>query len=381
MKKFLLTAVFAVLGACVFAQQKPVVAVAPFEVISGISTADANALTGVFYNRLGNANVVTLVDRSIVERVIREHQFQLEDWSNAQKTAEIGEALNADWIVRGRIESYRSNIIINVQFYDINTFQFRGGDDISLANADEAYEKMTPLVNSLVQTIRGTVEPVLEGLKYEIVDGRNVTITRHTGNAATLNTLNTLNIPSHINGLPVTVIRSFAFAYRSDLTSVTIPSSVTSIEGYAFFECRSLTSVTIPSSVTSIRYDTFNKCSSLTSITIPSSVTSIGSNAFKDCSSLTSVTIPSSVTSIGEGAFSDCSSLTSVNIPSSVTFIGHFAFASCSSLTSISIPSSVTSIGSYAFLGCVSLTRVTLSRRTQVGVSAFPRSVRITYRG
>ncbi|MGN1319267.1 MAG: leucine-rich repeat domain-containing protein, partial [Lachnospirales bacterium] len=47
-------------------------------------------------------------------------------------------------------------------------------------------------------------------------------------------------------------------------------------------------------------------CSNLTSITIPSSVTSIGGWAFENCSSLTSITIPNSVTSIGIWAFNGC---------------------------------------------------------------------------
>ena len=51
-------------------------------------------------------------------------------------------------------------------------------------------------------------------------------------------------------------------------------------------------------------------CNNLTSITIPNSVTSIGYNAFGYCSGLTSVTIPNSVTSIAEFAFYGCSNLT-----------------------------------------------------------------------
>ena len=70
----------------------------------------------------------------------------------------------------------------------------------------------------------------------------------------------------------------------------------------------------------------FEGCTNLTSITIPDSVTSIGSYAFSGCSGLTSVTIGSGVTSIGQEAFYACSDLTSVTIPDSVTSIGGSAF-------------------------------------------------------
>lgn len=96
----------------------------------------------------------------------------------------------------------------------------------------------------------------------------------------------------------------------------------------------------------------FANWNNLTSITIPDSVTSIGRSAFFDCSSLKRVTIPSSVTSIGNGAFEGCSSLTSIEIPNSVTNIGDMTFCFCGSLTSITIPDSVTSIGSAAFNYC-----------------------------
>jgi len=158
-----------------------------------------------------------------------------------------------------------------------------------------------------------------------------------------------------------------------------IPSSVTSISDYAFEGCWSLYSVTMPPSLKSIGYGAFS-LSGLTSANIPSSVTSIGDYAFNKCESLTSVNIPSSLKSIGNGMFQFCDSLTSIVIPSSVTSIGSGAFGYCNSLTSVTIPSSVTLIGEYAFFRCRSLTSITLSRRTQVGESAFPDNARIIYR-
>lgn len=158
---------------------------------------------------------------------------------------------------------------------------------------------------------------------------------------------------------PVVAIEDKLFYDYSNLTSVTIPSSVTSIGDNAFNRCTNLTSITIPNSVTSIGDSAFGNCNKLTSITLPNSVTSIGSSAFIGCNNLTSITIPESVTSIESRAFYSCSSLTSITMPESVISIGSSAFTGCRSLTSITIPESVTSIGSGAFYNCISLSTVT----------------------
>jgi len=157
MKRTVLFAALALLCAFVFAQQQPVVAVAPFDVISGVTATEAAMITDVFFVRLGNTRKVSLVNRAIVQRVIKEHNFQMDDWSDEQKTAELGKALNADWIVQGDIRKMSNGLLVIIQFYDIRTFRFEGGTDLRLANADEAYDKMDPMVDSLIKTISGTV--------------------------------------------------------------------------------------------------------------------------------------------------------------------------------------------------------------------------------
>jgi hypothetical protein len=87
----------------------------------------------------------------------------------------------------------------------------------------------------------------------------------------------------------VTKIDSTAFAYCSNLASVTIPKTVTSIGSYAFAYCSGLQSVTIPEGVVKILGNTFERCSSLTEIIIPTSVTKISDGAFLACNALANV--------------------------------------------------------------------------------------------
>ena len=127
------------------------------------------------------------------------------------------------------------------------------------------------------------------------------------------------------------------FDIRSQITSFTFGDSVQHIPAYLCEQMTNLTSVTIPNSVTSIGNEAFWGCIGLTSVTIGNSVTSIGSYAFSRCRSLTSVTIPNSVTSIGSCAFSRCKNVETVVFGSSVETIGEEAFFGCQSIYEMTI--------------------------------------------
>lgn len=152
-------------------------------------------------------------------------------------------------------------------------------------------------------------------------------------------------IPDAARGTSGSTNQNGPFYGCENLTSVTIPNSVTKIGSWAFFDCIGLTGVTIPDSVTSIGEGAFYRCSSLASVTIPNRVTKIGSWAFLSCESLTSVTIPDSVTEIGDGAFEYCDNLSQVELGNSVETIGEQAFwigaYSRPKITDITLPSSI----------------------------------------
>ncbi|MBR7062065.1 MAG: leucine-rich repeat protein, partial [Clostridia bacterium] len=144
-----------------------------------------------------------------------------------------------------------------------------------------------------------------------------------------------LVIPSTIQELTVTQIGDGAFRDCTDITSVTLPESVTIINGWAFEGCSNLMSIVIPENVNEIGDGAFRACSALEGITIPDGVTRIGGATFEGCTGLTSVVLPENVTEIGDGAFRDCSNLSSVTIPYSVTLIQGWAFERCTGLSDI----------------------------------------------
>lgn len=190
---------------------------------------------------------------------------------------------------------------------------------------------------------------------------------------------------------PVRHISSEAFKNCTELTSISIPSSVNMIDGSAFKGCTGLASIVvdysnpvydsrnncnaivetesntlivvckntiIPNSVLAIGEGAYMGHTELTSFTIPNSIVTIGQNAFRDCTGLTSLTIPNSVSTIGIAAFMGCTGLTSITIPNSVSTIESSSFRDCTKLASITIPNSVTTIGGYAFKGCAMLASI-----------------------
>lgn len=245
-------------------------------------------------------------------------------------------------------------------------------------------------------------------------DATTGTIKKYNGNDAVV------NIPSEINGTPVTTIGNAAFR-DSSVTSVTIPASVTEIGANAFAGCTNLTSVTYGGDWSNLTIQSGNPAvedaakdaaneqlfdfkfilnntavivirykGTAADVTIPSRyqgkpVTVIDPTAFYNNSAVTSVTIPDSVTAIPDYAFGFCSQLTNISIPNSVTFIGFSAFNSCTSLKSITLPSSLSTIQSYAFYNCGNLKTIRIPVSvTSIGNYAFdvcPSLMTVTYPG
>lgn len=133
-----------------------------------------------------------------------------------------------------------------------------------------------------------------------------------------------------------TEIRRYAFAYLSNLKSISIPDSILKIGDGAFNECNSLsTNVGAAIDGYSVRYlgnanNQYLVAYNTSNIYIPTAILHestciIAPNAFLGKSKLNSFTFSNNVKFIGSNAFNGCKELTNLVIPSSVLEIDRYA--------------------------------------------------------
>ena len=219
----------------------------------------------------------------------------------------------------------------------------------------------------------------------------------------------TVEIPTEIDGLPVTSIGKGAFR-GEQFSSVILPNTLTSIQSGGFSNCSNLSRIEFPNGLTTIEASAFFNCPNLTEITFPDSLTSIGNRAFgssglkevhipetilefgddiffhcldleiatlpenmtvipngifQQCRSLKHIDLPEHTKIIGDSAFSTCVSLEDIVIPDGVTTLKTLCFSSCASFEEVMIPESVTEIGESVFMNCLNLKRVTFPENTK----------------
>ena len=120
-------------------------------------------------------------------------------------------------------------------------------------------------------------------------------------------------------------------AYQGTATEVTVPDGVREIGGGAFASW-------------------YNEdMTNLTRVTLPTSLKYIGDCAFAECENLATITIPASVKTIGEEAFYYCTALTAIDIPASVRTIDSYAFEDCKKLATVTGCAGVKQFGAYTF--------------------------------
>lgn len=122
------------------------------------------------------------------------------------------------------------------------------------------------------------------------------------------------------------VIPDKAFYNKKSLFNFSFPENICQIGASAFCETSLSGALVIPDNVTYIWNEAFSN-TNLTSLTLSSSLEIVGNNAFFSCESLSgNLSLSPSLTYIGSLAFKECYFTGSLSLPESLKFIGEAAF-------------------------------------------------------
>ncbi|MBP5359211.1 MAG: hypothetical protein J6Y69_08515, partial [Treponema sp.] len=104
-----------------FATEVPTVVIAPFTAGPGVEQGEVDIVQKMFAAQYGNTGKAQVVDRSRFNLIQEQLNFQSSDWSNSEKVADFGRALNASQVVTGEFLKLSKGIFVNIQVFDVNT--------------------------------------------------------------------------------------------------------------------------------------------------------------------------------------------------------------------------------------------------------------------
>ncbi|RKY76624.1 hypothetical protein DRQ07_10005 [candidate division KSB1 bacterium] len=116
----------------------------------GIETDVAQTTTYLIESKLGNSGLIELVERNQINKVLDELKYQ-QTGLTASNAADLGQHLNAEYILIGSINKLGNLLIITAKLVNVKTAQIEGTREVQCSNA--TIETISDMVSALAPTI------------------------------------------------------------------------------------------------------------------------------------------------------------------------------------------------------------------------------------
>ncbi len=143
--------------------------------------------------------------------------------------------------------------------------------------------------------------------------------------------------------------------HSSGITELVLEEGFSSMYVRMFYEIPNLQKVVLPSTVTEISEECFLNCKNLSEVVVNGALTKVSDYAFCAISISDLSSFKFKNATLCEGAFRECQKLENIVIPDGVSSIGKQCFSDCNSAVSVTIPASVTSMSILLFAECKNL--------------------------
>lgn len=131
------------------AKTKPTIAVLNFE-NQGVLSLNAQIVQKLFTSKLVESRAYQVIEREKIDELLKEVELQHSDITNASTVAQIGEILNAEFIVIGSLMKLGSSYILEARMIKVETAQIYSSGSKKFESIEMAYDVMGDLVLQLI---------------------------------------------------------------------------------------------------------------------------------------------------------------------------------------------------------------------------------------
>ena len=149
--------------------QKLVAVVVPFD-SSGVPQEEVDVLDRMFLSEFARTGKCTVVDRSSFDKIRAQQNFQLSDWSNSDKVAKLGKALNASVVVTGQVMRFRTQVMFVTQILDVNSTEIISSADEQVNDVAVLFGRFGGMCKTLTNKLPEPPKPPIVFGKYKSGD-------------------------------------------------------------------------------------------------------------------------------------------------------------------------------------------------------------------
>ena len=164
---------------------KPTIVVIPFDA-KNIEQTEVEVLLDTFTNKIADSGKFKVVDRSKVNEIKKQHEFQNSDWSSDEKVAKLGNALNANMVVVGKLMPFQKKINASFRILDVNTMEI-------VSTADGVFDDILVFFNKIPEIVKK-----LTGETKSISTTSNITTSKTESSSVSTNVSTTYDTDYYI---------------------------------------------------------------------------------------------------------------------------------------------------------------------------------------